>query len=321
MMEDRSYEIIKKYIPIEWVIREFNRPDYGIDLVVELFEKVDDEIAETLGEFIYLQVKSVKQAEIYREKVYGVGNVAKGVWMENRDSHINIDVVKYLYDTNSVFTIQSLGASVSVLLFLVDLEKELVYFICLNDYIDKILLPKKPKYIDKEFVTIKIPALNSLSNIDIANNALTFYGKRAKLLSAFSKFAYQKNEIAHVLGYKLYPVWTYRDEIEKEKTYTAEEIKTQLLYFISQIEDLDIWNHSAWMVLPEAKKDLMIIKSEITKEEINWEDTKGKIIVLWHQLTNLGTIYEDLCREWFLPKMISFLTSYPTSPEIIYEIE
>lgn len=40
LMEDESYEIIKSQIPKHWVIREFNRPDYGIDLVIELFELV-----------------------------------------------------------------------------------------------------------------------------------------------------------------------------------------------------------------------------------------------------------------------------------------
>ena len=64
VMEEASYLIIKKHIPKEWVIREFNKPDYGIDLVIELFEKIDEDISETLGEFIYVQVKSVQQLEI-----------------------------------------------------------------------------------------------------------------------------------------------------------------------------------------------------------------------------------------------------------------
>lgn len=219
-MEDESYEIIKSQIPKHWVIREFNRPDYGIDLVIELFEKIDENVAETLGEFIYVQVKSVKKLEIKR---------------------------------------------------------------------------------------------------DISNNALKFYGKRAKLLAAFSKFSFQKNEIKHIFGYKDYPIWAYRDEIEKGKTYEPNDIKIQLLYFISQIEGLDVWEHKEWLVLPEAKRDLIKVKEFLEKEEIDLATIKDKVIVLWHQLTNLGTMYEDLCREWFLPKIISLLTSYPTIPEIITE--
>lgn len=318
-MEDESYEIIKSQIPKHWVIREFNRPDYGIDLVIELFEMVDNDIAETLGEFIYVQVKSVKELQIRQETIYQVGNVAKGVWTENKKSFTKIDVVKYPFDTTSIFTIQSLGGSVPVLLFIVDIKNRDTYFVCINDYIDKIILPQNPKYIEQSSLTLNIPVFNRLSSIDVANNALKFYGKRAKLLAAFSKFSFQKNEIKHIFGYKDYPVWTYRDEIEKGKKYEQDEIKMQLLYFISQIEDLDIWQHIEWQVLPQAKMDLEIVKNLLEKAEVDWITAKDKVIVLWHQLTNLGTMYEDICREWFLPKMISLLTSYPTIPEITHE--
>ncbi|MEI6950263.1 DUF4365 domain-containing protein [Paraflavisolibacter sp. H34] len=316
IMEDDSYQLIKKLLPKEWVIREFNRPDYGIDLVIELFDKVDEQYSETLGEFIYVQVKSVKSIEIAKEKIFNVGNVAKGSWREDKSEYAEIDVVKYVFDTNSLYTIQSLGASVSVLLFVADLNTENVYFICINDYIDKILLPKNPNYSNQESITLTIPALNNLQNKPISNTALKFYGKRAKLLSAFSKFAYQKNEIAYVFGYKLYPIWTYRDELEKNKSYESEEVRTMLLYFISQIEDLDIWEHTEWAILPEARRDLLKIKT-LLNDNHDLNLIRDKVIVLWHQLTNLGTMYEELCRERFLPKMISLMTSYPTTPDRI----
>lgn len=312
LMEEESFEIIKSQIPKHWVIREFNRPDYGIDLVIELFELVDDNIAETLGEFIYVQVKSVKELQLKPEIIYEVGNVAKGVWTENRKSHTKLEVVKYPFDTTSIFTIQSLGGSVPVLLFVVDIKKKETYFVCVNDYIDKIILPQNQKYTEQGSLTFNIPAFNKLSNVDIANNALKFYGKRAKLLAAFSKFSFQKNEIKYIFGYKDYPVWTYRDEIEKEKQYKPNEIKRQLLYFISQIEDLDIWQHNEWQVLPQTKMDLDTVKSLLEKDQADLKIVKEKVIVLWHQLTNLGTMYEDICREWFLPKIISLMTSYST---------
>lgn len=317
IMEDESYQIIKRHIPKEWVIREFNRPDYGIDIVIELFDKLDEQVSETLGEFIYIQVKSVKNIAVTKENIFNVGNVAKGTWKEDKSEYIELDVVKYSFDTDSIYTIQSLGASVSVLLFVVDIRTENVYFICINDYIDKIILPRNPNYSSQDSLTITIPVLNRLQNANISNNALKFYGKRAKLLSAFSKFAYQKNEIAYAFGYKFFPVWTYRDELEKDKTYDKNEITTMLLYFISQIEDLDIWAHAEWLVLPEAKKDILKIKLVLEGGKSDWHNIMDTVIVLWHQLTNLGTMYEDICREWFLPKMISLMTSYPTIPEII----
>jgi len=319
LMEDESYEIIKSQIPKHWVIREFNRPDYGIDLVIELFELVGDDIAETLGEFIYVQVKSVKELQIKQDIIYEVGNVAKGIWKENKKSYTKLEVVKYPFDTTSIFTIQSLGGSVPVLLFVVDLKNKETYFICVNDYIDKIIIPKNPKYTEKGSFTFTIPTLNKLTNIEIANNALKFYGKRSKLLAAFSKFSFQKNEIMHTFGYKDYPIWIYRNEIEKDKKYQPDEIRTLILYFISQIEDLDIWLHNEWQVLPQVKVNLMQVKTLLENDKVDFNIIKDKVIILWHQLTSLGTMYEDVCREWFLPKMISLMTSYPVLPEIIDE--
>jgi Domain of unknown function (DUF4365) len=319
IMEDESYQIIKRYIPKEWVIREFNKPDYGIDIVIELFDKINEEVSETLGEFIYVQVKSVKTITVANENICNVDNVAKGTWKEDKSEYIKLDVIKYVFETDSIYTIQSLGASVSVLLFIVDISTEDVYFICINDYIDKIILPKNPNYSKQSSITITIPVLNKLQNTNISNKALKFYGKRAKLLSAFSKFAYQKNEIAYAFGFKYFPVLTYRDELEKEKIYDKEEVTTMLIYFITQIEDLDIWNHSEWTVLLEVKKDLLKIKLILQGDRNEWDSIRDKVIVLWHQLTNLGTMYEEICREWFLPKMISLMTSYPSIPEIVKE--
>jgi hypothetical protein len=61
------------------VIRPYHR-DYGIDYVVELFNYVDEEqrMAETLGEHVFVQLKSVRRTEIETVAVYGRGNVAKG---------------------------------------------------------------------------------------------------------------------------------------------------------------------------------------------------------------------------------------------------
>jgi len=317
IMEDESYQIIKNLLPKEHVVREFNRPDYGIDIVIELFDKIDDKTSETLGEFIYAQVKSVQSLEVKREKVFSVANVAKGSWKEDRSKYAEIDVVKYSFDTNSLYTISTLGSSVSVLLFLVDIQSKDAYFICLNDYIDKIILPQNREYSNQETVTIKIPVLNSLKNGSISNSALNFYGKRAKLLAAFSKFFYQKNEIGHLLEFQDFPIITFRDKIENDKNKVDEEIVSQILYFIEQIEDLDIWEYNEWQPLPMAKIEILALKDYLNdKPEFQFGIAREKIIVCWHRLTNLSSMYEELCREWFLPKMMSLLMSYPEVPQI-----
>ncbi|SDF95605.1 protein of unknown function [Pedobacter terrae] len=317
IMEDESYQIIKDLIPREWVIREFNRPDYGIDLIIELFDKVDDHTYETLGEFIYIQVKSKEKIPITTEKIYSVGNVAKGKWNQDKSEYINLDLVKYSFDTNSIYTIHSLGASVSVLLFYVDIQSRDVYFINMNDYIDKIILPQKPKYATQLTLTVKIPVLNNLKNSIISSTALKLYGKRSKLLAAFTKFNYQRNELSYAFKIKFWPVITYRDTLEKDLKVTEREVYELAIFFIKQIEILDIWNYEAWLVLPDAKQEMIKLKNYLQSDSLEWDKARNDIIMLWQKLTNLGSMYEDLIREWYLPKLIGLLTSYPDIPEII----
>ncbi|MDQ4121952.1 MAG: DUF4365 domain-containing protein [Acidobacteriota bacterium] len=319
VMEDNSYQIIKKLLPQEWVVREFNRPDYGIDLVIELFEVVDknNEISETLGEFIFVQVKSVKELEVEKQVIYPVDNVAKGIWKENKNEYMNVDVIKYSLDTDTIFTVQETGASVSVLLFVVDLSSSKVYFVCLNDYIDKIILPKKPNYIKQEDLTIKIPVINNLANDNVALAAMKFYGKRSKFLSAFSKFYYQKNEVLHLFETIDFPVSTLRHYLNKDVVSPESEIVSQLKYFIQQLEYLDIWDVDFWDVIQNSYSDLQQLKLLLDAEKINMENVRDTALLTWHRLSNLGNMYEELCREWFLPKFLSMLMSYPNPPEIL----
>ncbi|MBE7691300.1 DUF4365 domain-containing protein [Tenacibaculum piscium] len=312
IMEDESFQIIRNILPKEWVIREFNRPDYGIDLVIELFENTNEDTFETLGEYIYIQVKSKELLKISSEKVFPVENVAKGNWKENKSESLNIDLVKFVMDTNSIFTIQSISSSIPVLLFLVDLKSENVYFLCLNDYIDKLLLPKNPNYGIQKSVTLKIPALNILNDQKLSISALKYYGKRTKLLSAFSKFSYQKNELSFLLNYKSSAITTYRDKTDDKTDKSIHNLKRQVLFFIKQIEYLDIWKYSEWSILGEMKKQICDLKDKIEKDELKDEELIEYVLMNWDQLTNLNNMYEELTREWFLPKYLSLLMSYPS---------
>lgn len=311
IMEDESILIIKSLLPKHWVIREYNNPDYGIDLIIELFDKVDEKISEVLGEYLYVQVKSVEELEIKSKKIFPVENVAKGNWKEDKTESLNIDVVKFVMDSNSLFTIQSLSSSISVLLFLVDLKSKSAYFLCLNDYIDKLLLPQKPNYGEQDSIKLNIPVLNSLSNKEISEAALKFYGKRAKLLSAFSKFSYQKNELSFLRNYKSLPITTARDinDLKVDKSIT--NLKRQVLFFIKQIEYLEIWQYSEWSILGEMNVKICNLKDRIERDQLKDSELIESVLLTWHQLSNLNNMYEELAREWFLPKFLSFLTSYP----------
>jgi hypothetical protein len=188
VMEEQSRQIVRAVLPSHWVIHDFDKPDYGIDLVIEVFEQVGKTF-ETLGEFLYVQAKSVTSAKIEKVKVYPVANVARQPWMEDKSRWIDCDVVKFPLETDLLYTVQTMGTSVSVLLFVVDLATHNTYFLCLNDYIDKYLMPSNPGFWDQETVTLYIPAVNILGCAE-GETALAFYGKRGKFLSSFSKFQY-----------------------------------------------------------------------------------------------------------------------------------
>jgi hypothetical protein len=309
VMEDESYKILMRQMPPEWVVRPFNRPDYGIDLVIELFDGANQGF-ETLGEFLYVQVKLKTKCKISKRKIYSVSNVARGKWAEDKAEFQEIEVITYRLDTDTLYTVQTSGAGISVLLFLVDLELEKLYFVCLNDYIDKIILPQDPNYVDKKNVTIVIPELNCFSHASVAMAAMKFYGKRAKLLAGFTKIYFQKNEVGYLFGFKDYPVYTYRDELEKDKVRNDDKARATLLYFIEQLSFLDVWKLTQWSILGEERVQLENLKLDLNDHSKTLDELTDRVILTWHRLGNLSNMYEDICREWFLPKYIALLTSY-----------
>jgi hypothetical protein len=190
--EDISVRVLREKLPQEWIVHSYGA-DYGIDCVIELFDFIDDErkVAETLGENFFVQLKSSDCIEYSSRKAYGRGNVAKGSLAEDKDDYVEIEVAKFQLDISDILTIQSMGIAIPVLLILVDTNTERGFFICLNDYIDKVLIPEDPNYASKGSKTIYIPTANEILDEEDALVALRAYGKRSKMYGAFSLFNYQ----------------------------------------------------------------------------------------------------------------------------------
>lgn len=149
--EEISVTVLRKKLPREWVVHSYGA-DYGIDCVVELFDFIDasESIAETLGENFFVQLKSSDCIEYATRKAYTRGNVAKGCLTENKNDFVEISVAKLQLDISDILTVQSIGIAIPVLLILVDTKTEKAYFVCLNDYIDKVLIPEDPSYSKKD---------------------------------------------------------------------------------------------------------------------------------------------------------------------------
>ena len=233
-MEDLSRPLFQGVLPPEWVIHEY-RPDYGIDLVVELFKFVDEKrtISETLGEMFFVQLKSIDGSSVERVTVRPRYNVEKRSLSHDPSVDIEIEVIKFQIDVGELLTIQSMGAAIPVLLVLVVLDSKKVYFVCLNDLIDKVLLPSDPEFHLKEKKTILIPLKNEIANQDQNLVPLRFYAKRPKLYAAFSKFAYQRREL--------------------EYTREPETVN----HFIKVIRRYDFWeNTPEWSVIAEMREQI-----------------------------------------------------------------
>src|SRR5690606_20301004 len=118
-----------------------------------------------------------------------------------------IDVVKFQLDTAELYTIERMSNAVPVLLFVVDVNKDQVYFLCLNDYIDKVLIPSDPNYYEKKTKTIYIPRKNLLTSNSLF--PLIWYAKRPKLYSLFNKIRYQVTEMEYMSEEQLISVYPH----------------------------------------------------------------------------------------------------------------
>lgn len=296
IMEEESIRILGEKLPQEWVIHKY-APDYGIDVVIEVFkyigEKVD--VAETLGETFFAQLKSIKKEEISKITVEPRINVEKRTLTKAAGAKaIEMDVIAFPLDTVELNTIEAMGAGAPVLLLLFTLDSRRAFFVCLSDYIDKILVPEDPNFADKGKKTIYVPVQNEFRRDKPESLAgLRLYAKRAKLLFAFSKFIYQFAE----LGYE--PV--DRDLV---------------LHFIGILKRLDIWaDIEFWAIIPMYYERLLALEGSLLANE---QDTllhlKAIAVELWRRLSILPRNHEELCREWFLPSHLAQISSYPEMP-------
>ena len=338
IMESESLEIVQDILPTEWVIRHY-KPDYGVDIAVELFEHIEgqESVTETLGEWFFVQVKSVKKTIIQKRKVYPRGNVEKrplNVDKENKNNCVEMDTIPYAIDTDLLVTIQSL-TGIPVLLFLITLDTKKLYFICINDVIDKCILPSDDNFEEKQTKTIHIPIQNMISKDDRSSLIpLMFFAKRPKLYAAFAKFSYQANEVQQLVE----QIHLTRSGEDPDPS----AIDT-LLHFIKVIKRYDFWKTtSMWQPILDIYEEILQIEQELVnfKTSGSLSDKEvvdafpvvavsqsiapisqheqnslagsitGQIHSTWGKLQNLNNIYEEICREWYLPTYMGHLCSY-----------
>ena len=286
MMEEQSSSLIRDRLPKEWVIHEY-KPDYGIDYVVEVFKYLDGTtIAETLGELFLVQLKSQLKTETTTLRVYCRGNVEKGPLVLDKTRFVDIPVLKYDIEVSELNTVQALGHGIPVILLLAALDRQEVYYLCLNDYIDKVILPSDEDFYKKKTKTLSIPLANKLDSDGRGLAALRFYAQRMKLLAAFHKLTYQAREMDYLIDF----------------ASTREEFVGPSSHMLRNAMSLDIWRDcELWGIMTRIYEQMQQYARLLADNTASLDDLKLQASCLWPSLPALGSSFQEMCREWYLP--------------------
>lgn len=298
--------------------------------------------AATLGETLFVQVKSTEAVRSRTVRVYGRRNVEKGPLEEDRSEHRDIEVAQLQLETSELLTVQAMGAAIPVLLFLVELSTQRVYFVCLNDLVEKVIIPEDPAFGEKQTKTILIPVRNRITQGNAASVLpLSTFAKRPKLYAAFEKFAYQQHELEFALP----------SVISAATTQHGREAFAELISLVRHFLAVDL-RYDFWTRMPEWKpiewsfEELSKLSGFLSAGSLGEHEAlcrylatsvfpfealapdylEGlktpdllralamRIQMIWNRLSNLSRMYEELAREWFLPTYLSHLLTEDLNP-------
>jgi hypothetical protein len=311
LIDQDGIRLLQSKLPRHWILREY-RPDYGLDFTIETFKAgiaATPEARptyETLGEHVFVQLKSVAAPEVHPFAIYSRGNVEKAPErLDRSDKVAEIETYRFQLEMSELVTVERMGIGVPVLLVIADLERQRCSFVCLNDYIDKILVPRHDDYHAAGSRTIHVPLWTEIGS-DVGMVAMRWYAKRAKLLAAFQRFTYQYSELQ----------W-----------HEHEDWRGLATYFGKRIIDYDFWDdaemcapipyHAAGLrrFLETGQPDYFKVPAEVPEgadpEFFGDHFRKLDVFELWRLLALLPKTYEDVWREWFLPTGIGHLSSAP----------
>ncbi len=286
-------------MPLHWTIRQYE-PDYGIDLSIELFDECGTEAYETLGEHLLVQVKGTRVIKTRRVNVgrsYDVEKPSPPDAPAGTDNSNWLEVIPFRIDTSELLTIKRMGASLPVLLLLVDTTARRLFFLCLTDYIDKVILPDEPEYQERKTKTVDIPIGNEITDEVSSLSPILFYGKRPKLYAFFHEAACQRRELDFVEQEALHQLCLHRAAILLRHDVWSSAKQWHAMALARQ--------HLQDLVTTGRPGNLMHIKDEY--KELDW-CKEHELYVLWDNLVTLGRIFEEYCREWFLPTWIHAYT-------------
>lgn len=312
LIDQEGISLLRSKLPRHWLLREY-RPDYGLDFTIETFRESSGGEAgvaratyETLGEHVFVQLKSVSEADINTLAIYGRGNVEKAPEQLNRSDRVaEIETYNFQLEMSELVTVERMGIGVPVLLVIADIARQRCSFVCLNDYIDKILIPQHADYRTTGSRTIHVPLWTEVGSA-AGTAGLRWYAKRAKLLAAFQRFTYQYSELqwrdngdwrslARYFGERIvrYDFWDDTDMCRIISYYGA-----RLRQFLDTGQ-------------PGCIKSIDEVPEGFDSDEFAAHMKQLDVFELWRGLSLLPKTYEDVWREWFLPTAVGHAASAP----------
>ena len=311
VIDSQGAALFKEVLPEAWVVREY-QPDYGIDFAVEVFDPQGEDFI-TLGELFYVQLKSSCNVKRVRKKVYARGNVEKMPLKYDRDRSEEMPVIALPLETAELQLASSMGPAAPVVLIVADVTHSEVYWVCLNDYVDKVLVPEvgRDNLRCQNTHTVHLPCVNRIGlDDDGALIPLRFLARRAKLYAAFNRFRYQRNEIAH----------NYRGWLDASPDHHLPDYP-DFLHMVDHFFRLalayDFWTTThAWRIIEITHIDVKKTADEVARtirdgHALPSREEKVRLAMYiqstFDMLANLGNLFEEICREWFLPTFLGML--------------
>ncbi len=215
-----------------------------------------------------------------------------------------VEIIPFVIDTDELLTVQTMGPTTAVVLCLACLATGRMFFVCLNDLVETVLLIDDPAYTDKGTKTIHIAVKNEITRGGLELHGLRFMAKRPKFYTAFNRFNYQQNEIWYYMGLCKPGIVTYRNIVEPEHNLEV-VLRPLLRRFLSVLKCLDIWTDNAARELVTYYRE-QIAKMEQTLHDpaVGTDKVLSDALLLWNGLTALSNTHEECCREWYLPTLL-----------------
>lgn len=317
-LKGRFGELFASFVlPTEWVVRPILH-DYGIDLEAEIFKEVTTEEDprrkyQTWGEHVYFQVKTTDTLP-FRDSDFKYDEIA---------------TISHTIDTAELKLVEAMGASVPVVLLLVDRRNMNVFYLCLTDYVAKVLAKDQPEWRAQISATVKVPCRNNLKPPAPGYapephwEYLARLARRSKLYSAANLAHHYLIELRFELD-----TLTQSQEMPYLFKERVESFLGKLQSYTCEIQALDIWRKtdSEWLILASCREVLEKLKVWCTK---NLEDTTsfafpknsaetveerafhfiGKAsfqVGIFETLANVGRTYEQVERLERLPGIDPF---------------